>query len=349
MSIMDDYAKTMRTVHMDDESRAQLKERLRKEALQTEPTSTRSLPGVGTYHHSAAHHNLQIQQPVREAHAAARTGAHTHGRRRVLAIAACSTLAIVGVAGALALGPQLLGSLGASPAASVSAPSFVLAAYAEGTPVPDRSNTVLTGGEFLTYVPGWDAGYSDDDDTTVHAHFGFIIDLTTLGKDITSVTYTIDGDDSAYFEYGQSRYGVQMGDALADRMSQTITLSSEELAAIGTIEGGSLSLEMSCDLPKSFNELCDARLSSHNSQNGNDDFYYQSITYGASLLSGRTLSITATFEDGSELTHAYRLEPVENFEEQLRANTEAVDESIANSTNPSELDLEPLFMLEQIQ
>lgn len=349
MSIMDDYAKTMRTVHMDDESRAQLKERLRKEAMQTEPTSTRSLPGVGTYHHSAAHHNLQIQQPVREAHAAARTGAPMHSRRRVFAIAACSTLAIVGVAGAFALGPQLLGSLSASPAASVSAPSFVLAAYAEGTPVPDRSNTVLTGGEFLTYVPGWDAGYSDDDDTTVHAHFGFIIDLTTLGEDITSVTYTIDGDDSAYFEYGQSRYGVQMGDALADRMSQTITLSSEELAAIGTIEGGSLSLEMSCDLPKSFNELCDASLASHDNPNGNDDFFYQSITYGASLLSGRTLSITATFEDGSELTHAYRLEAIDNFEEQLRANTTAVNESIANNTDASKLDLEPLFMLEQIQ
>ena len=349
MSIMDDYAKTMRTVHMDDESRAQLKERLRKEAMQTEPTSTRSLPGIGTYHHSAAHHNLQIQQPVREAHAAARTGAPMHSRRRVLALAACSALAIVGVAGALALGPQILGSPSISPAASVSAPSFVLAAYAEGTPVPDRSNTVLTGGQFLTYVPGWDAGYSDDDDTTVHAHFGFAIDLTTLGEDITSVTYTIDGDDSAYFEYGQSRYGVQMGDALADRMSQTITLSSEELAAISTIEGGSLSLEMSCDLPKSFNELYDASLASSDNPDGHDDFYYQSITYGASLLSGRTLSITATFDDGSELTHIYRLEPVEAFEDQLRANTTAVNESIANNTDASKLDLEPLFMLEQIQ
>ena len=349
MSIMDDYAKTMRTVHMDDESRAQLKERLRKEAMQTEPTSTRSLPGIGTYHHSAAHHNLQIQQPVREAHAAARTGAPMHSRRRVLALAACSALAIVGVAGALALGPQILGSPSISPAASVSAPSFVLAAYAEGTPVPDRSNTVLTGGQFLTYVPGWDAGYSDDDDTTVHAHFGFAIDLTTLGEDITSVTYTIDGDDSAYFEYGQSRYGVQMGDALADRMSQTITLSSEELAAISTIEGGSLSLEMSCDLPKSFNELYDASLASSDNPDGHDAFYYQSITYGASLLSGRTLSITATFDDGSELTHIYRLEPVEAFEDQLRANTTAVNESIANNTDASKLDLEPLFMLEQIQ
>ena len=349
MSIMDDYAKTMRTVHMDDESRSQLKERLRKEAMQTEPTSTRSLPGVGTYHHSAAHHNLQIQQPVREAHATARTGAPMHSRRRVLAIAACSTLAIVGVAGAFALGPQILGSPSISPAASVSAPSFVLAAYAEGTPVPDRSNTVLTGGQFLTYVPGWDAGYSDDDDTTVHAHFGFIIDLTTLGEDITSVTYTIDGDDRAYLEYLQSRSSVEPGDELSDRKGHTITISAEELAAVGTIDGGSFYLEMSYDLPESFIELYEAGLGPNATQEDFDAYYYQSITYGASLLRGRTLSITATFNDGSELTHIYRLEPVEAFEDQLRANTTAVNESIANNTDASKLDLEPLFMLEQIQ
>lgn len=349
MSIIDDYAKTMRTVHMDDASRSQLKERLRNEAAQAEPTLTASLPKVSTYHCSAAHHTPQAQQPIRGAHAAARTGAPMHSSRRVLAIAACSALAIVGVAGAFALGPQLLGSLSASPAASVSAPSFVLAAYAEGTPVPDRSNTVLTGGEFLTYVPSWDAGYSDDDDTTVHTHFGFIIDLTTLGEDITSVTYTIDGDDSAYFEYGQSRNGVKTGDALSDRTNQTITLSGEEMSDIGTIDGGSLSLEISSDLPKSFNELYDASLASSDNPDGHDAFYYQSITYGASLLSGRTLSITATFDDGSELTHIYRLEPVEAFEDQLRANTTAVNKSIANNTDASKLDLEPLFMLEQIQ
>lgn len=349
MSIMDDYAKTMRTVHMDDESRAQLKERLRKEVLQTEPTSTRGLPGVGTYHHSAAYHNLQIQQPVREAHAAARTGVPMHSRRRVLAIAACSTLAIVGVAGAFALGPQLLGSLSASPAASVSAPSFVLAAYAEGTPVPDRSNTVLTGGQFLTYVPGWDAGPINEDSAVTHAHFGFIIDLTTLGDDITSVTYTLDGDDRAYLEYLQSRSSVEPGDELSDRKGHTITISAEELAAVGTIDGGSFYLEMSYDLPESFNELYEAGLGPNATQEDFDAYYYQSITYGANLLSGRTLSITATFDDGSELTHVYRLEAIDNFEEQLRANKEAVNENVTNSTDPSELDLEPLFMLEQIQ
>ena len=61
----------------------------------------------------------------------------------------------------------------------------------------------------------------------------------------------------------------------------------------------------------------------------------------------RDLEVTATFEDGNTVTRAYRIVPVDDFEEVWLSNNRAWDEALESGT--PEYDLKPLYMLEQVR
>ena len=69
---------------------------------------------------------------------------------------------------------------------------------------------------------------------------------------------------------------------------------------------------------------------------------------GTPMLSEITVGgKNATFEDGNTVTHAYRIVPVDDFEEVWLSNNRARDEALESGT--PEYDLKPLYMLEQVR
>lgn len=66
----------------------------------------------------------------------------------------------------------------------------------------------------------------------------------------------------------------------------------------------------------------------------------------ATELSSGTLDITATFEDGSTLTHSYRIAPADNFEEIWHRNEEAWMASFEEGAPKYEP--EQLYILQQV-
>ena len=67
----------------------------------------------------------------------------------------------------------------------------------------------------------------------------------------------------------------------------------------------------------------------------------------AQELAKGTLEVTATFGDGNTVTRAYRIVPVDDFEEVWLSNNRAWDEALESGT--PEYDLKPLYMLEQVR
>ena len=338
-TLMEDYAQQMASIRLTPQMRAAVRRRIANErsnlAQVKAPANATARP-----------------QPAR------RPSRRAHTRRRAIAIAACTA--------GLVLGCTVLGAWwsqersnqmnarvadGGAPEASSSSgvvaeaaqPAFVLAAYADGTPVEDRGDTVLAGPGFLDFVGSWDAG-PDDDGGGMSCHNVFNIDLHAYGDDIVQLDYRIDGDESARFCYlGSRNYRMPDGSNEQDIYGQEITVTQDMLERIGTIDGGTFSLEMNFALPDEFRALYEQAIGGGDI----DEFRFESVAYGAQLLSGRVITVTATFVDGSTLTHEYRIEPVEDFRETLMRNDAAFSDSIDAGTT-DELVYEPLFTIKQL-
>ncbi|HJG29850.1 MAG TPA: hypothetical protein K8U80_00445 [Collinsella ihuae] len=334
-SIMNDYATKMNRIALTPRMRSALAERIAAERarVQQQPRTAANQLSASTE----------------------RRRRRVFTRRRAIAVAACTA--------GLALGCTALGILWAPSEDSASAPSaaqsdqtgsssnssaaaaaqasFVLAAYADGTPVEDRSNTVLAGPGFMDHVGSWDAGPADEEDGMM-AHAVFDIDLHTYGEDITQLEYRIDGDETAQFCYLGSRNYRKTDGTYEDMHGQSMTITQDMLDRIGTIDGGTFSVELIYALPDEFRALYEQAI-----QKSTDEFRFESVAYGAQLLAGRTITITATFVDGTTLTHEYRIDPVDTFKETLMANDQAFHDSIDAGT-ADEFVFEPLFTIELV-
>ena len=344
-TIMDDYAQRMASIKLTPQMRAAIKRRIADER-----------PNLAQADVPA--HVTTRPRPAR------RPDQRTHTRRRVIAIAACTAGLVLGCT---ALGilwsqknPGILWSQknpaptndgtadeekqGASSndsALSATQPSFVLVAYADGTPVDDRGDTVLAGPGFLDSVGSWDAG--PDDDGGMSCHNVFNIDLRAYGDDIVQLDYRIDGDSSAQFCYLGSRSYQTPDGSFEEMHGQELTITQDMLERVGTIDGGTFSLEMTFALPDEYRALYEESHATGDS----DEFRFESIAYGAQLLAGRVITVTASFDDGTTLTHEYRIEPVDDFKDALMRNSQAFSESIDAGTT-EELTYEPLFTIEQL-
>lgn len=334
-SIMNDYATKMNQIALTPRMRSALAERIAAERarVQQQPRTAESQPSASTE----------------------RRRGRVFTRRRAIAVAACTA--------GLALGYTALGILWApsedpasapsatqsdqtggssnSSAAAAAQASFVLAAYADGTPVEDRGDTVLAGPGFMDFVSSWEAGPADEGDG-MRARTVFDIDLRTYGEDITQLDYRIDGDETAQLCYLGSR-NYRMPDGTYEEMhGQSMTITQDMLDRIGTIDGGTFSVELNYALPDDFLAIYERA-----KQESTDEFRFESIAYGAQLLAGRTITITATFVDGTTLTHEYRIDPVDTFKETLMANDQAFHDSFDDEST-DEFVPEPLFTIEQV-
>lgn len=334
-SIMNDYATKMNQIALTPRMRSALAERIAAERarVQQRPRTAASQPSASTE----------------------RRRGRVFTRRRAIAVAACTA--------GLALGCTALGILWApsedpasapsatqsdqtggssnSSAAAAAQASFVLAAYADGTPVEDRSDTVLAGPGFLDSVSSWEAGPADEGDG-MRARTVFDIDLRTYGEDITQLDYQIDGDETAQLCYLGSRNYRNPDGTYEEMHGQSMTITQDMLDRIGTIDGGTFSVELNYVLPDDYWTIYEQA-----KQGSMDEFRFESIAYGAQLLAGRTITITATFVDGTTLTHEYRIDPVNTFKETLMANDQAFHDSIDDEST-DELVFEPLFTIEQV-
>lgn len=334
-SIMNDYATKMNRIALTPRMRSALAERIAAERarVQQQPRTAANQPSASTD----------------------RRRRRVFTRRRAIAVAACTA--------GLALGCTALGILWApsedpasapsvaqsdqtgsssnSSAAAAAQASFVLAAYADGTPVEDRSDTVLAGPGFMDSVSSWEAGPADEGDG-MRARTVFDIDLHTYGEDITQLDYQIDGDETAQLCYLGSRNYRKPDGTYEDMRGQSMTITQDMLERIGTIDGGTFSVELTYALPDDFWPLYEQAR-----QGSMDEFRFESIAYGAQLLAGRTITITATFVDGTTLTHEYRIDPVDTFTETLMANDQAFHDSFDDEST-DEFVPEPLFTIEQV-
>ncbi|MBM6689322.1 hypothetical protein H6A35_10680 [Collinsella tanakaei] len=334
-SIMNDYATKMNRIALTPRMRSALVERIAAERarVQQQPRTAANQPSASTE----------------------RRRRRVFTRRRAIAVAACTAgLALgctaLGILWAPSEDPasaptaaqsDQVGSSSNSSAAAAAQAAFVLAAYADGTPVEDRSDTVLAGPGFMDSVSSWEAGPADEGDG-MRAHTVFDIDLRTYGEDITQLDYRIDGDETAQLCYLGSR-NYRMPDGTYEEMhGQSMTITQDMLDRIGTIDGGTFSVELNYALPDDFRAIYERA-----EQESTDEFRFESIAYGAQLLAGRTITITATFVDGTTLTHEYRINPVDTFTEALMANDQAFHDSFDDEST-DELVPEPLFTIEQV-
>lgn len=335
-TIMDEYAQRMTSIKLTPQMRTAVKRRL--------ADARSNLAHADVPEHVTTHPQLARHPDLR-----------AHTRRRVIAIAAC-TAGLVLVCTALGIlwsqGKPTLANDGTAQdgkpetssddsALSAAQSSFVLVAYADGTPVEDRGDTVLAGPGFMDSVGSWDAG--PDDDGGISCHNVFNIDLRAYGDDIVQLDYRIDGDESAQFCYLGSRGYTKPDGSFEEMHGKELTITQDMLERIGTIDGGTFSLEMTFALPDEFRALYEESHATGDS----DEFRFESIAYGAQLLAGSIITVTASFEDGTTLTHEYRIEPVDDFKDALMRNSQAFYDSIDAGTT-DELVCEPLFTIEQL-
>lgn len=327
-SIINEYISKMNDIKLTPQIRANLSERIAEERAYMQQQSD----------------SISYQSTTTANHRRHYSSAHRH----TIAIAACVASLVLGCTALSLWAPssvvqpaQQYDQDTSSASLTNAQPTFVLAAYADGTPIEDRSNTVLVNSGFMDFVGSWVAG-PNDEDGSLSAYNVFNIDLRAHGNDITQLDYHIDGDGTAQFYYLGSRNYHTTDETYEELCGQSVTITQDMLSRIGTIDGGTFSIRLDYTLPEEFWTLYEQ------SQKGMlDEFRLESITYGAKLLAGRTITITATFTDDTTLTHQYRINPVDNFKEVLMTNDKTFVDNI-DSSDTSDIVFEPLFTIEQI-
>ena len=256
-------------------------------------------------------------------------------RRRVLAVAAC-TLAIA--AGSIAL--TVVGNTPTNkvdaPATSASSNGFVLAAYADGTPVAgdraivETSTLIIPGG-------GWSTGEDRDEQGNVigsSSLTGFSMNLRLKGDGIKQVVYRLDGPDGVELVRWGSRENVRTGDPVDDERGKIVTVDGSE-----RMSQSSYSIDVTIPLD-------DELLALDTTDQGiwPDEMYFACRERSAQVIGQCTLTVTATLDNDSTVTHAYRIAPVENFDQVQRAN----DEVWRNLQPGEDLQTQPEFTVEQL-
>lgn len=256
-------------------------------------------------------------------------------RVRTLAIAACSVLALgLGVLTVAPLVPALDGADSASSPAFANVFGLAVAEAAEsGQSVAlatDESGITLAG------TGGFDI------------RFG--MNLTCTGEGIRHLSYHVEGDDVRFmsldmsgdhpdmdlpesFEVDYSDQNppdlhrellVNMGDPAIDEIKGQIQELSTQIDATENADERVALEAKRDDLHKQEAELHNAYYADVISGNVDDNTWLASkITGAAQKLGNATLSVTATFADGTTATKQYRISPVENFESTCKTHLDA--------------------------
>lgn len=316
---MDDYVRTMKSVGSDDASREHIKRAVDRERAR----SASALATSGRTAVSARSMSAFGRTPRRCMH--------------IAAIAACTALLALG--GAVAL-PRLMGR--GAPATPVPGmQGFVLAAYADGSPVEDGGNTVVTSTDIFKSSGGWSEVDNDIFETA------YTIDPGVLGNDVISVEYH-STNENVVLEGMRDRRKVLPGESPGTEYLSSITVGGPNATLPDLYQ---LDLRVAIPATDAIKEADEAY-----NKLGNAGIYDEELSDRLSLevqracaeeLASGTLEITATFADGSTQTHVYRIAPVENFEEPWWKDNAAFQAFLDDES----VDYEPLqlFALQQIE
>lgn len=318
-NLMDDYVRTMKSVGSDDASLTRI-----QRAVARERARSASVPAAsGRTDMSARTASASAPAPCRGL--------------RIAAVAACTALLALG--GAFAL-PRLMG--GGSPAAPVAGmQGFVLAAYADGNPVDDGKNAVVTSTDIFKSSGGWSEGDNDIFETA------YTIDPSVLGNDVVSVEYR-STNENVLLEGMRDRRKVLPGESPGTEYLSSITVGGPNATLPDLYQ---LDLRVAIPATDAIKEADEAY-----NELGNAGIYDEELSDRLGLevqracaeeLASGTLEITATFADGSTQTHVYRIAPVEYFEELWWKDNAAFKAFLDDQS----IDYEPvqLFTLQQIE
>lgn len=276
---------------------------------------------------------------ARERKRATDTKACAVPRRRAMRIAAAAAaVGLIAVGSALVL-PRLTGhNIPISPDPDLT--GFVLTAYAEGEKVDGMDNAVMTSTDALMGLGSW----SENDDGTYSLQY--LIDPNCLGNDVVSIECR-STNENVKLEGSRDRRNVLSGESPGTPMLEAITVGGPN-ATLPDLYQLNLWVKApaTAEVIAAKNELHDLADQGSPTEDAWDRLSLEVERSAATELSSGTLDITATFEDGSTLTHSYRIAPADNFEEIWHRNEEAWMASFEEGAPKYEP--EQLYILQQV-
>lgn len=249
---------------------------------------------------------------------------------RIAATAACIIAAVF--FGALALAHLLVHNT--DDAAAPMQTNIVLTAYAKGTPVDGRDNAIFAT-EDIFHEGG---GYTENSDGSFLKEY--VIDPSCMGDGIVSIRYR-STNKNVQLKGSRNKANVLPGESYGTSMLTEITVGED-----GTTppDLDQLSLCVTATAAGENGEV--VQLEAGDSPEAWSKKRYLIELAAAQELAKGTLEITATLEDGSTVTLAYRIVPVDNFENMWFNNNASWEAALESGA--SEFDLKPLYILEQL-
>ena len=276
------------------------------------------------------------------AHAVAASGTHAREPRPIgwyvatgCAVAAVALIAL-GISGIVTTANTQKSA--EETVAPASPNSFTLAAYAGEVPLAGTEEMAMETGGWMAILGGWEVPI-----TAKTLSCDFALNLTCTGSNIKTLTYQIEGDGFTFALHRE----IPEEDGKADtkyRTEETVTTTwkttPQELKDYPKVDtlpyvrvkfDKTDAIEQALNQSEKLREQYPFKAQGDDSwnaipddakqamQKANDDLDVAVRTAAAARMPEATLNVTATFTDGSEQTHGYRLAPVKDFEERYRA------------------------------
>lgn len=309
-NMMNDYVRQMQAIGNDEASRARIETAIAMERARNEQAATRSAA------------SRVRERPRRMKRVAVRAAA----------VAACCIALAVGATIATSNALRSDDGSGNSPVASSN--TFALVAYANGEDL-GNGKVALTPDSLISPGMSWDIGesYASDgswDGTSWRIHAEIGINLTCSGNNISTITYAIDGDTA----FRRTTSPVPGERPVEEQLGTSFSVNGDTQMKEG--EHPFYYLELYTPYSDELYALQDQSDADSDAQ---DDYTRCIQRTAADAFAQRTLTVTATFTDGSATTHTYRIVPVDDFEGAVARNDERWD-----SGGP----WEPIFTIEQL-
>lgn len=230
-------------------------------------------------------------------------------------IAACLVI-VVGVG--LMATTGMFGRIGSA----LSGNSFQLLAYADEGKSPLPGQAVAVGIEDF-YPMRTSAGYYYDgetreaDENIAVASRNYNLDLTCTGSNIETITYIIEGPDASF-----GSWAVPNADDLSSEAGRSteFTVDYDEQNADDLVRELALDYVIDPEYKAEFDHWFNLK-----SESGEEARHIEAILARCDMrrLAQTTITITATFVDGTTQTKVYRIQPVDDFEQSYLAYEDA--------------------------
>lgn len=247
-----------------------------------------------------------------------------------VAAAACAGILIIGGASIL---PHMFN--GGNAASNPDTSGFVLSAYAEGNPVSDTKDIVSTN-KLIQGAASW----SEGDDRNFEVEYSINPDL--VGNEVASIEYK-STNKNVLLEGLRDRRAVRPGEINGTPILSSFIVGGPN-ATLPDLH--QLDLRITVFRNDAIN-TADEKINSGGNEEAWDLLSLEIERAAAEELASGTLEITATFTDGSTLTHVYRILPVDDFEQVWLRNNKAFKDFLKDEN--AGYTPEQLYNLEQVK